>query len=571
MTFSKASRMSVLAALLLLMGFAGASYGAVTFDVRPAASEVITTGMSEVLGSLNMVVVGTGNVTGTSVEGGATLGISFLSNHNASHVEIDNTTKTGIHLFTSDGFSAASAYISAVKNLQLGSFYYGQIEVHMDGDYDLVSEDEAIESGGELDYDYLRLEGVRGRIAISTAGPTAVGNDLYAKLQSIGDPDAFSFANTQDIEYRVATSYPGMTVSVTSGTSLLLCFPSSGFYGDRHPEYDSVITITEGFARAFVDMDAGSEDRVDTDSNLLGSPTNSTQVKVFLTNIPTSVASIDWPSSADDSNGYGSLVYVSGSAAYDHAGNASAVYSFESTNQTGGSDVYVETFYFSPEFELGANQTAVGMSQAQAALWPVESPIRGLGSAPGTGKTDRPRFKLVYQPDTAQNYVEVIRCNCYMLFSYVAATGAFDTGFAVANTSSDSAAFGTLGAPQQTGPLTFYFYDAALGYVASYKTANVAFGQTYVGLLSDMLAHATPHITGAFNGYVIAKAEFQYCYAVSYIADSGFAATAQGYAALIIPDPAIKGLRHHHWNMGRTPTAAADVEEFIPAGESLNN
>jgi hypothetical protein len=157
-----------------------------------------------------------------------------------------------------------------------------------------------------------------------------------------------------------------------------------------------------------------------------------------------------------------------------------------------------------------------------------------------------------------------------MLFSYVAARSGFDTGFAVANTSSDAAVFDTLGAPEQTGPVTFYFYDQNSGYAGYYTTGSVAFGQTYTGLLSDMLANATPAITGDFSGYIIAKAEFQYCHAVSYIADSNFAVSAQGYAALIIPDPAIKGLRHHY-NMGRTPSAAADVEEMVPAGESLNN
>ena len=72
-----------------------------------------------------------------------------------------------------------------------------------------------------------------------------------------------------------------------------------------------------------------------------------------------------------------------------------------------------------------------------------------------------------------------------------------------------------------------------------------------------------PAFTGAFKGYVIAKAEFQYCHAVSYIADSAFAATAQGYSALIIPDPAVKG-------PFRMPAAAADPSMAF-AGESLNN
>ena len=82
MTFSKASRTSVLAALLclLLMGFAGSSYGAIKFDVFPSPTEVINTGMSEVTGSLNFVVYGTGNASGSDSLG-ACHGI-FVTHHN---------------------------------------------------------------------------------------------------------------------------------------------------------------------------------------------------------------------------------------------------------------------------------------------------------------------------------------------------------------------------------------------------------------------------------------------------------------------------------------------------------
>jgi len=75
----KASRLPVLAGLLclLLVGFAGTSYGVVRFDVVPSPTEVITTGRSEVLGSINLIVNGAGNVTGTSQGGAAQLGIIY--------------------------------------------------------------------------------------------------------------------------------------------------------------------------------------------------------------------------------------------------------------------------------------------------------------------------------------------------------------------------------------------------------------------------------------------------------------------------------------------------------------
>ncbi len=75
----KSSRKPVLAGLfaLLLLGFAGASFGAIRFDVIPSPTEVINTGRSEVLGSINMVVRGTGNLSGSSLNGPAQIGIIY--------------------------------------------------------------------------------------------------------------------------------------------------------------------------------------------------------------------------------------------------------------------------------------------------------------------------------------------------------------------------------------------------------------------------------------------------------------------------------------------------------------
>ena len=69
----------------------------------------------------------------------------------------------------------------------------------------------------------------------------------------------------------------------------------------------------------------------------------------------------------------------------------------------------------------------------------------------------------------------------------------------------------------------------------------------------------------SFSGYVIAKADFQFCHGYAFIADASFYNIAQGYIAQVIPDPAIKNLSGR-----RAPVAAADATN-IPAGESLNN
>jgi len=576
MTFSKASRTSVLAALLclLLMGFAGASYGAVRFSVGSSPTEVINTGMSEVTGSFNMNVMGEFNRTGSSAGGDAQIGIAY--NAMGTHMTIDNTTSSGIRIFYSSNFGAALpppqfATSDAVQNLTIANVCFGQITINI-GDGANV-----YESAG----DFVRLEGVRGRIATSTA--VTQGADLYAALQSINDPAAYSF-DESDAIYRVARSYPGMAVGVENdGTALLLCFPTLGVPPGTSPDFGNYIRISEGFARAFVDLDANNDgsyinDRVDTGLNQLGAPDNSTQVVVYLTDIPASVDAIHWFDSTTSTAGaYLRLVSTSFSGI-----DAAAIYSYEAINQVDTSDLRTESFDIMPIIELGANQTDTGVIQARAALYPFQSLLTCSSPA---NDSESPDFAEVWQSDNNQSntypgqndpyqpYVSIIRCNCYMLFSYVASsydtnvnTTDFDTGFAVANTSQDSQVFDDLGAPEQEGPITFYFYDSANGYIGNYVTPLVEAGETYVGLLSQMLAARSLPVN--FKGYIIAKAEFQYCHGVSYIADSEFAASAQGYSALIIPDPAVKS---RPFNRYRTPTAASDVFWLVPAGESLNN
>ncbi len=583
MTFSKASRLPVLAAALclLLMGFAGASYGAVRFDAVPSPTEVINTGLSEVTGGINLIVRGTGNVTGTSTGGFAQIGIIY--NSNGTYTPIDNTTATGIRIFFTAGFNTANPTILSVVNQSIAGKCSGFITINL------------VNGATPVEGDFIRIEGVRGRIAISSG--QFQGTDIYASLQSINDPSANQF--TPDA-VRVAKSLPGMSIKVTSA-NVLLCFPTTGVppSGTANPTYG--IKITEGFARAFVDLAAGvaggtvagatSADRVDSGGQTapqvyvpgapptaatvaaLGAPTNSTRFTILVDSIPASVSGIIWPaSSTTDANSGAALAFVT--SATDGAGNATGVYSYEAVNQTNQSDIYVETFTVQPVLKMLSGATATGTVNVAVTL----SPNGGTAdcSAPGNSANDvRPRFLLVPQSnadpsqenptpgDPSVPYALIIRCNCFMLFTYVTSAAGFNTGIAVANTSQDSQVFGTGVTPQQVGKITFYFYSATGAYRGYFVTGDVPFGQSFVGLLSSMLG-TTNMADTTFSGYVIAKAEFQYCHAISYISDNAFAATAQGYAALIIPDPAIKGA-------GKRYAADAGDLTNVPAGEGLNN
>jgi len=96
---------------------------------------------------------------------------------------------------------------------------------------------------------------------------------------------------------------------------------------------------------------------------------------------------------------------------------------------------------------------------------------------------------------------------------------------------------------------------------ATTTAAEFVAGKSFVDLVSAIL----PSGVTSFSGYVIAKAQFQFCHGFAFIADSAFATIAQGYLANVIPDPAIR------WPDGvRTAADAGDATNIV-AGEGLNN
>jgi len=564
----------VLAGLLclVLMGFAGTSFAVVRWDVVPSPTEVITIGRSEVVGSITFFSRNVGDVTGTSNGGNAQIGIIFTN----PAMQIDNTITTGIKLITSPNL--ASATIVNVENKDINGRCSGFITVNLPWGITTVAND------------FIRVEGVRGRIDLSgpPQGITA-GTDLFASIQSINDPAANLFTPDQ---VRVAKSLCPYFVTITKDT-LLLCFPPTGKY-TGNPTYS--ITITEGFARAFVDMNSNgvlTKARVDSTAPtagaanaLLGAPSVSTHFQIYLRDIPASVASITWPASVAANQGAvpSFLVWVSNTS-ISSTGEASAVYRYVSNNQTDLSDIWTESFTMSPILNLGANAIATGTVNAGVYLYPFAETL-GACDQPATA-VNRPRFVQVMRSlnsgcnippsEPVQPYADIIRCNCYLLFTYVTATSTWNTGMVIANTSGDTAVFGsTLHAPDQQGPITFYFYDKSAQFVGSTTTTtDILPGQSYVNVLSAMLP-TTPTAVTTFSGYVIAKTSFQYCHGYAFIADNTFANIAQGYLANVIPDPSIKAGY-------RSATAAADVGGgftqagttytwgLIPAGESLNN
>ena len=346
----------LLCTTLLIFASANSAFSAIRFDVIGSPTEVISTGRSEVLGSITLVAFGTGNVTGTAGGGSTLISIAF----NTPALQIDNSSLSGIRVYASPGFLPANPELVAVTNRQMGATCSGYLLLSL------------LPGATPAAGDFIRIDGIRGRIDKSAA--ILPGTDLYADLQGVNDPISTGF--TRD-RIRIAKSFPGMKVDVL--TSPLR------------------IVISEPFDRAFVDRDAGDDnsnanDRVDSYGGLLGAPTNSTQFIIRLEGIPSEVSEVVWPAASTVYAAGGSVLRLI-SSSYSE-GVSVAAYSFEAADQTRDSDALTESFTVAPAFvfescTLGTISATVTLGPTAAALNGCEGPL---------DEVERPRFIEAYQP-----------------------------------------------------------------------------------------------------------------------------------------------------------------------------
>ncbi|MGA7238516.1 MAG: hypothetical protein WBY44_22725 [Bryobacteraceae bacterium] len=122
--------------------------------------------------------------------------------------------------------------------------------------------------------------------------------------------------------------------------------------------------------------------------------------------------------------------------------------------------------------------------------------------------------------DITKNLANFALCTTALLYPYVVNTAGFDTGLAIANTTTDP--FGTT---PQVGTCTLNFYGSS-GPAAAFVTPSVATGTVYANLASTLAP--------GFSGYIIAVCNFQYAHGFAFVSDVGARNLAMGYLALII-------------------------------------
>ena len=198
-----------------------------------------------------------------------------------------------------------------------------------------------------------------------------------------------------------------------------------------------------------------------------------------------------------------------------------------------------------------------------------------------------PRF--VPSTTSPSGLFTVSKCACNLLFPFVSASGGYDTGIAIANTSLDNLGFsGGSAALSQFGGVEFWYYGtgASGGTAPPPQCTNTASpgvcppnvsatnpiipaGQVLTYVLSSgggSIGNGGNGLTNeanGFSGYIIAQAQFQYCHAYAFITAVGAGplsqAVSEGYLGLL--------LDNRSWNC--LSSAAPGLCRTTQSGENL--
>jgi hypothetical protein len=201
-------------------------------------------------------------------------------------------------------------------------------------------------------------------------------------------------------------------------------------------------------------------------------------------------------------------------------GSATAVWEVVNTNPNANESVKfaVYTTYVS---NVGQNSPPPGTATVNLSFAPAPPTFSASSGAAASSTLTIPRF--IADPNAARNILTINICRTILLYPFVTNIQGFDTGLAVANTSTDP--FGT---SPQAGNCLLNWYQGANN-PAQINTGNIASGTVYTTLAST----AVP----GFNGYMIAVCNFQFAHGFAFISDVGARNLAMGYLAVVIADP----------------------------------
>jgi len=242
--------------------------------------------------------------------------------------------------------------------------------------------------------------------------------------------------------------------------------------------------------------------------NLGGGSTN-TYAALVLSETATAGAGGFLPLVANTNNSGGTLLF--GPLPVDANGTATAVWEMLSSNPNAVENVDFQVFYAYTGNPANNIPPTTPGGTVSFSFAPTYSTPTASGLVP--------RF---VPPATSTAIVGAALCQTTLLYPWVNAEPGFDTGIAIANTTSDP--FGTR---TQSGTCTLNFFGTGAGTTTTATTPTINTGTVY----ADQVSNLKP----GFRGYVIAVCNFQLAHGYALFSDTGIRNWATGYLALILP------------------------------------
>jgi len=206
-------------------------------------------------------------------------------------------------------------------------------------------------------------------------------------------------------------------------------------------------------------------------------------------------------------------------------GTATAVWEVVNTNPSKNESL---TFgvYATYVANVSQNSPPAGTATVNLSFAPTP-PVFTAAAGSVASSVNVPRF--IQDPNAAKSILSINVCRTILLYPFVTNQAGFDTGIAIANTSTDP--FGT---GPQAGSCALNWYSGTTS-PAPTSSGSIASGTVYTTLASVTVP--------GFQGYMIAICQFQYAHGFAFISDLGARNLAMGYLALVVPDPSSNGGR----------------------------
>jgi len=202
----------------------------------------------------------------------------------------------------------------------------------------------------------------------------------------------------------------------------------------------------------------------------------------------------------------------------------------------GSSPTAIDQLTFPMAYSYTANVNAASPALGTATVIGNLAPFYAAGTAERMNAgLPIPRFAT---RSTANNLFTINQCVTNLLFPFVTNRDTFDTGIAIANTSTDP--FSGNSGRMQGGRCTIYYYGTLANGNAPTPNSeqtdrDVPAGATLTFILSGGGTYGLKGSPG-FQGYMIAQCGFLYAHGFAFITDGpiGQARVAEGYLALVL-------------------------------------